>query len=493
VSVVLGPAWADTSGKPQTVLNPLRVQNHVTRMAAAFVPGVIATTTLARYYGLHPWLATVAVDRGLDRDGYLDLVRRCEVALAWISAQHTDHVVDLPIAHGQEQLPRFTSGGVLDLQAASRPLAYVQNPSGFFGSTYGNSEMELGLLTADWAPGPRFSDRARVAVGSGLGALLDLARNTTLTENAGKEAAAAGLCVCAAREGEEGSWLRDLLWGRLGGERWAPLDDARRSTATLLTRVISHSATPVTDPVAAMRDALVYSGPLEQVPAAAGLEIAAAWRGLLLRHRAVTAWRQLWMEVVEECVGITATEVAQRIAERFDDVSVADFIDALRTADGDRLLPAEETVSEEAPGVVGCVAVLAAVSQRVGQLDGVALDVLCGDDEAELGPRWMAAQLKAGRDYRLREWVAQRVTHLLERSQRVGLEKFRLDEHHRGIIPVQVRERDGLWRKVNETGSAPLNLRLRPLADVLAGCGILDHRNGIWSVTALGTELVAEP
>lgn len=492
VTVVVGPAWADTSAKPQGVLNPLRVQNHVTRMAGVFVPGVIVTTTLARYYGLHPWLASVAAEQDLDREGYLELVRRCEVALAWVSAQHSEHLAQLPIAHGEEQLPRFTSGGVLDLTAASRPLAYMQNPNGFLASTYANSEVELGLLTPEWTPGPRFSDRARAAVAGGLGALLELARASTLSEAEGADAARSGLCVCSARVGEEGAWLRDLLCGRLGGERWAPLDDARRSTAMLLTRVIAHSTDDVIDPIRAMRHAVVYNGPLDQSPATAGIEIAAAWRGLMLRHLAVTAWRQLWVAIVAECVGVTATEVAQRIAEHFDDVLVGEFVGSFRTVEGERLLPTEEQAMENDPGVVGAMGVLASVAQRVGQLEGAALDVLCGDDEAELGPRWMAAQLAAGREYRLREWVAQRVTHLLERSQRIGLEKFRLDEDGRGVIPLQVRERDGLWRQVGETGSSPLNLRLRPLADVLAGCGILDHHDDVWSVTEVGTELIGE-
>ena len=47
---VIGPAWADTSGRLEVVRNPLRIQNHVSNMVAALLPGVIVTTTLARYY-----------------------------------------------------------------------------------------------------------------------------------------------------------------------------------------------------------------------------------------------------------------------------------------------------------------------------------------------------------------------------------------------------------------------------------------------------------
>src|SRR5688572_2233506 len=106
-------------------------------MAGTFVPGVIATTTLTRYYGMHPWLATIATERGLDRNGFVELVRRAEVALAWASGHHRDHLSELPVAHGFDELHRFTTGGVLDLDAASQPGGYMQNERGFFGSTYG--------------------------------------------------------------------------------------------------------------------------------------------------------------------------------------------------------------------------------------------------------------------------------------------------------------------------------------------------------------------
>lgn len=490
VTSIIGPAWADTSGRPQTVLNPLRVQNHVTRMAAAFVPGVIATTTLARYYGLHPWLASVAEQEGLGRDAFIELVRRAEVAVAWAGGHHAEHLSELPIAHGWDELQRFTADGVLDVDAASRPGAYMQNERGFFGSTYGNSEIELGLLTADWKPGPRFDAHAAAAMSGALAGLLDLARRPTLTADDGRDAAAGGLCVCTARSGAEGGWLRDLVWGRLGGDRWAPLDDARRETATVLAHVFADATDPVTEPVDAMRAVLVYSGPLEGIPAAAGHDVAAAWRGLFLRHLAVTAWRQLWTSVVNECAGTTAAEVGAAVAGHFEDVTVGEFCAELTTIDGDRLLPAELDAWQRLPRPVSSVAVLASVAQRVDQLDGVALDVLSGRDDDELGPRWVRAQLDAGADYWLRAWVSQLVVRLLERSQRVALEKFRLDDQGRGVVPAQVRERDGRWHQVMGTGDTPLNLRLVPLANVLASCGIFDHADGVWTLSDTGQALL---
>jgi hypothetical protein len=489
VTAVIGPVWADTSGQSVTVLNPLRLENHVSRMAGAFVPGVIATTTHARYYGLHPRLAAVAEHEGLDTSAFITLVRRVEVALAWVSGHHAAHLTGLPAAHGWDQLHRFSFGGVLDVDAAIRSGGYTKNDRGFFGNAYRASEIELGLLTADHRPGPRFDERAVDAIGGILGGLVGLAREATLTGDDARAAGAAGLCVCAARTAAEGEWLRDLVLGRLGGDRWAPLDDARRDTATVLARVVADSAESVTDPVDAMRTALVYSGPLGAIRAADGLEIAAAWRGLLIRHLAVTAWRQLWADIVSRCDGDSAADIGADLSAAFPDVTVGEFRAELVTANADRLLSAEADAWVRYPRPVSCVAVLAAVAERVGQLDGVALEVLCGDDEAELGPRWVGAQLDAASSYRLRTWVAQLVVRLLERSQRVALEKFRLDELGRGVVPAQVRERDGGWRQVVGTGDGPLNLRLVALADVLAGCGVFDHTDGVWTVTDFGREL----
>ncbi len=291
---VLGPAWADTSGRMEVVRNPLRVQNHVTRMVGALVPGVIATTTQACYYGLHPLVASVAHERGLDLEAVWTLIRRVEVALAWVSMHHQPHLVDIPEAHGEIEIRSHVKHGSLNLEVASRPGNYTVARAGFAGGAYFNSEFELGLLERTWTPGPRFDQRALRVTKERLAPLFDLA-NEDLVSAADAQALAHRMCVCTARSGDEGEWLRDLIWGRLGGERWSNPDASRRGSATLLVKAIGAAREPVQNAIDSMRSALVFSGPLESSAVAHGLVgQAGAWRGVFLRHYLVTAWRELW-------------------------------------------------------------------------------------------------------------------------------------------------------------------------------------------------------
>lgn len=472
------------------VRNPLRVENHVGRMAAALVPGVIATTTQARYYGLHPLVATVAQEEGLELDALWERIRRTEVALGWISMHHEPHRTELPEAHGQTEIRNYVSGDSLDLARASMPGNYVATQSGFAGGAYFGSELELGLLERSWTPGPRFDHRALTSIRERLSPLLELAHNDVL-DTSSVVGVAEGLCVCAARQGNEGEWLRDLIWGRLGGTRWAGPDASRRGTALLLARSIEASEAPVSDPIAAMRDALCFGGPLEASPVAQfDVAQAGAWRGLFLRHYLVTAWRELWAEVVELCNGATTDEIREAIASQVQAVKVSDFVASMRTVDGEHLVPAERQAWGAEPGLQGHVAVLAIAARRAREIDGTAAQVYLGYDNAEWGPGWLSNQFAAGGSYTLRAWLGNLVEMMLARSQAVSLDKFRLTDDGRAVVPAQVRERDGSWRKASEAGRVPLSLRLLPLADILAGAGILDRHDKTWSVNEIGKALV---
>jgi hypothetical protein len=486
---VLGPAWADTAGRLEVVRNPLRIQNHVTSMVAALVPGVIATTTQARYYGLHPWLVAVASERELDVQGLWRLIRRVEVALAWVSSHHDDHLVELPTAHGEFEIRPHVHDGILNLASASEPGQYVAAEAGFAGSTYFGSEVELGLMERGWQRGPRYGDHTLQTIASRLAPLLELAENDELDGDMAKAAADAGLCVCGARAGNEGDWLRRLICGELGGPKWMKPDMSRRGTATLLARSIKHAEGDIADPIDAMRQALCFDGSLDGSPVAFGLvDQAEAWRGLLLRHYLVTAWRDLWADVVEECIGTATSVVQNAIASRFGNTTVKAFVDQFETSTAEgRLLPAEEAAWAELPSPVSHVAVMAIATRRLSELGDRAKQIFTGADEAEWGPGWLQAEFSAGSSYQLSAWVSNLVERMLNRSVGIALDKFRLVEG-RGVVPAQVRERDGTWHQVTATGRGALNLRLQPLAYVMAGAGLLDQAQGSWTVTTFGRD-----
>ena len=504
---VVGPAWADTSGRTEVVRNPLRVQDHVVRKVGDYVPGLTAVTPHARYYSLHPWVIAHAVDAGLDDTATADLLRRAEVAVAWASSHHQSHLADLPVAHGRDALARHISGGTLNLRVASRQGQYSPRRLGFLESAYSNPENIIGVMAAGPRPGLRFDAKAQAAAGGNLGWLLETARADELTEADGRDGAAAGWCVCSARLGDEGVWLRELFTANLPGPTAMRAEDkTRRHTLELLARSIAHqpaASAPApgvpesaaddfgADPEDLLRQSLLFSGPLEESPAAEGLvEFAEHWRGLLLRHYTVTAWRRLWAAIVntvEGGEGRRGVEIGALIAAGCPDTSVGAFAARFETQQDGRLLPAEEQAWADDAGPAGDIGVLVISARRTGEVGPTARAVLTGNDRNELGPGWLANQVANESGRPLREWVAAVCELLLVRAQRIGLSKFRVSPvDGRAIVPAQVSERDGIWRKVYEVGTTPLGLRIASLATIAAGAGLLDHHDGAWSVTAEG-------
>ena len=106
------------------------------------------------------------------------------------------------------------------------------------------------------------------------------------------------------------------------------------------------------------------------------------------------------------------------------------------------------------------------------------------------GPAGCLVKFEAGSEYDLQAWTGNLAEKMLARAQSISLDKFRINEDGRAVVPAQVRERDGSWHRTATAGRGSLSLRLLPLADVLAGAGILDHTDSIWSVSDIGQSIV---
>ena len=131
------------------------------------------------------------------------------MAAAYRACGATDgHRRRLPAAHGEDQLWRFVDGGALDVAAAAAPGGFSK---GGFAYTYRAAEVTLRLLTAGEPPrrGPRADLRA---LRSGLGDVLDLAREPTLSEQTIIQAR--HLCPCRAADAADGEWLRQVMFER---------------------------------------------------------------------------------------------------------------------------------------------------------------------------------------------------------------------------------------------------------------------------------------
>lgn len=189
-------------------LYPLRVEGAVFNLVERLLPGVITTTTGARYFGLHTLAWSDAQDRGLEAGEAEEFVRRCEVVMAAAFRGHetTGHLRRVPAAHGEDRLPRFMSGGRLDLAAAAALDGFSKE--GFAG-TYRRAEQAIGLLTAGQPPrrGPR-ADLGPLR--AGLGDVLDLAREDVLKESTFSEIE--HICPCQAAEAADGEWLQRVMF-----------------------------------------------------------------------------------------------------------------------------------------------------------------------------------------------------------------------------------------------------------------------------------------
>ena len=80
--------WVASGLDESRGLYPLRVEPAVGRLVEKLLPGVITTTTGARYYALHALAWAEAQERELDAAAAAAFVRRCEVVMAAASLAH---------------------------------------------------------------------------------------------------------------------------------------------------------------------------------------------------------------------------------------------------------------------------------------------------------------------------------------------------------------------------------------------------------------------
>ncbi|MGI8429682.1 MAG: hypothetical protein ACR2OB_10340 [Solirubrobacteraceae bacterium] len=446
---------------------------------------MITTTTGARYYGLHALAWADAHDRGLDSESAEEFVRRCEVVMAAASLAHGaapgGHFRVVPSAHGSDRIPQFIHGDVLDVvAAAARDDGFSK---GGFAATYRAPEGVIGLvLGSPPRKGPR-TDLGRLK--AGLGDVLTLAREDTLTADA--IAHAAHLCPCLAAEAPDGQWLRSVMFGQARAD--VEGDHNRQVSALMLLEALDHG--PHHDPESRFRLAHGFGAAME----GEGLEARArrAWQAAILRNYSVSAWRHLWRWLSLELVGdtMTAHELGDRLADALNHGKVRTLIDELpQRADSSCLLPIEEelhTSDEDVP--VRSLRQLALGALRLDDLDGDTRNLYVGVDRDDLGPLWVQHQLTEHADGALSDFARDLVQTLVRRAWRVAHSKMRLSEDLRPYVPTGLRDRDGLLSVVDAESDAEVSLRGWTLAQVLGALGAVDRPDGQYTVSPLGDAL----
>lgn len=483
-----GPGWAPHSLDVQGGRYPLAVEAHLLNMTASLVPGATTVTTSARYFTLHGAVALEAERRSLEATQRLELLRRCEVVMAAASIVHP--APEAGTVHGYDRLMRLAPRGTFDVDRLATPKQGYADPVAGFLGPYNGSELTLGILAeGTLAPGRRLDSRV---LASGFEGLFDLARQRTVT--AEELRSVPGLSIGAVGESDDGAWLaRQMCAVDLPEATTA--DTTRAGTVRLMAHVARIA--PSRSIVTSFRQAIAYGPVLRNDAVVRCVPEAEPWRGVLLRHDSVGAWRQLWAWLVDTIDGPTRrTELVDKLADALPGETLGEFerglpptIDAARNP-----LDAESAVRGEPwpiPRVALALVVLGA--RRADELDGTSRSAFVGNERrvAVLSPLWMAQWVDNRRRVHLRDVAAELTGVLLDRAQRIAMGKMRM-RGDRMWLPSVVGERGEFLYTVGREGRGNVGLRLEQLAGLLRGLGVLTATEDGWTLGPRGQQFLGE-
>lgn len=480
---IAGPSWSTQDTGTFAGRFPLAVERHTLRTVDHLLPGITTVTPHARYYTLHALVALDARERKLDATAEVDLLRRCEVIMGAISCAHGPHP-GWPSPHGADHIEPQVAEGTVHVKQLAGPEVYAKAIRGFLGP-YRSSEWNLGLIAlpgGELAPGDA-SDAA--ALRGGLGDIITMATIDdldvdTLTGNA-------HLCLCQAGSAPDGALLRNLLTAADAPD--GSTQEKRRQTLQMLGRLLHlHPTNRAQD----LWSRIAY-GPLADTdPVLSTLHATSAWQGVVLRTRMVSAWRELWAGLVNSITYFSPIrEVADTFADALPDLTVSQYRDELPSlVNGQFLAPAEidASVTDRQFGDRQ-LAVLCLVASRAGTLPERAAPYFEGSDDEgqQLTPTWMKQELDEWGARPLRDFALHLVDTLITRSQRVALSKATI---RGGLIkiPTRVHVVDDMIFKDSSEGSGEVGLRWNQATSVMAGLGMVQRHDNLWSLTELGKE-----
>ncbi|WP_433357884.1 hypothetical protein ACQPYV_12585 [Micromonospora saelicesensis] len=468
---VEGPAWGEPGLTARAGRYPLAVEAPVMAGVDILVPGVSTLSHYARYYALYWALAAHAEATGLDEQRCRWLIRRAEVALAVISrAAGTDGLDPAP-AHGVDALVRLAPEPGREFRVADREGQRSYSPRAWgFWSQYGGSSIKLGTVTVD-----------RGALRSGRHpcppSIVDMF--APLFEIAERDGGVREPAALAGRP-EDLSALTALMTATVAGghdpDDWTGDDQTRRATLRILARAYQlHPAAPTW--VGAFRTAVAYGAAAREDSVLAGDDRTQAWRGVLLRHHSVGAWRHLWAALVGE-VHRNGPVTREHLRDWFAGQLPAGTVAGLEAGLPDLVdgrgdpLPAELAL-RETETLTAKVALLLLGARRADLLTGTARRYFLGRRRAYLDPSWVAQRRTEYVDRPLRDLGRQLVDDMLAQSRRVALRKAIV---HRGgtiSMPSRLHERGGAYVAATRESRDNIGLRINQLAGLAVQLGLL--------------------
>ncbi|WP_309114195.1 hypothetical protein [Saccharothrix sp.] len=461
-------------------------------MVDTLVPGVSTLTRLVRYYALYWALADHAEKRDLDASACQTLVRRTEVGLARISIGHDKDL----FAHGTDTVKSLLRKGSTSSLATPGRSSYSPRSWGFW-SQYNGPSMALGTVTVEAGALRAGKHRCPDSVGRMFRPLIDLATHEEMSDDDVDRLSALAM---EAPDTPDLPPLRDLFTAARDGrhlpEEWSGDDHTRRATLRFLARAVQRM--PGKAHVDAFRSYLAYGETLDADPVLIGDGRAQAWRGVLLRHHSVGAWRRLWAALVQQVLDMSGTatrdDIHEWISAEVSDVTVREFARSLPpTVDQKGYpLPAEESSLGEPVSPEADLAVLLLGSQRLGHLKGRSLDAFLGrrrNSSARgqfLDPNWVAFRRSEHEDRPLAELARAFVDDMIAQSRRVALRKLRVGDDGRMTVFSKLHERNGRYFAEQAEGAGNVGLRIHQLGAMAEQLGLFTADG----VTPLCTELL---
>jgi hypothetical protein len=499
-SVVDGPVWCEPGLLERAGRYPLAVEAPVMAGVDALVPGVSTVTRYARYYGLYWALAAHDGRHGLDRTACQQLVRRAEVGLAVISKRHDNPEGRMGLAHGVDRLTHVDGGLDSDVWLASRTGKGSYSPRDWgFWSQYNGPSATLGTVLVDdgalrpgrqACPAPVETVFAPLIEATNIDHAtpaqlesLDTLRLQHDLPPPDMAPLAELLAACRNGHHEPDDWIRN--------------DVTRRATLRILARAWQLFPDAETW-TGAFANAVAYGDVAAQDPILAAEPRTMAWRGVVLRHHSVGAWRRLWAQLVDQVYSsdlpVTRQDLHDWISDRLPEQSVTAFDMNLPAPVDDRGDPvsAEDEVVARFEPVVAELGILLLGARRLDSLSGIARKTFLGQRPTYLDPRWVQRLRMEYEARPVRDLGRRLVDDMLAQARRVAMRKLRLRPDGTMAVFSRLHERNGWYLASSSEGRGNVGLRLGQLADLAVQTGLftLDPQQPI---TSFGHEALDMP
>ncbi|MEF9902818.1 hypothetical protein [Streptomyces sp. P9-A2] len=465
-------------------------------------------TRYIRYHSLYAAIAAHAEQKALDLSACRRLVRRCEVLMA--ALQHDTEAADEAwFAHGVDRVRRFRTQELeLARAAGEEHLSQSYSPRRWgFWDQYGGPATVLG--TVEVREGAlRPGRRALPATFRELfDPLLALAEQDVVPA---ADLEHAGQVALGVPSPVEQDWLTHVLTATDAGgvhrpQDWEAFDRTRRATFRILGRAIALHGQKGEGYQETLRSAVVFGEDMSTDPVLTTIPEAMGWRGLLLRHYSVGAWRRLWAALVS-CVGsrdgeadTSPQELRDWLAQQAPAGTVRQTLGQLpqlKSPDG-RLLPAERQLlvdGGDAPMTNVLLLLAGALRSREGQLPDDVRAVFLGRQRRSaefLDPTWVDGLIRDFSDRPVHDLAARLVDDMLAQSRRVALGKLRTDPATGGLkIFSRLHLRNERYFKTGDEGDSEIGTRIPQLGSFGRQLGLFAVQDGCHVVTASGRKIL---